>query len=86
MAPEQKPSRPLSALANDLSNEDRHLIAMYERFQTPLDYLVYTDDFDRLVEAYKDAAKLDSVERVDVFRRLMTLRKRGQLPRLVRAG
>ena len=69
---------------SDLSEADLFLIGLYIRTGVALDSLAYTTEFeslfDRFVERYADS------ERVDVFRRLISLRKRGQLPRLSRSG
>jgi hypothetical protein len=68
------------------SNLDSALIAAYEQFDVPVDRFLgddaLTQEFIHLVANRFSGALLDSQ---DVMRRLMILRKKGQLPRLRRA-
>jgi hypothetical protein len=64
----------------DLSEEDRTLMRLYGDIGRSVDELAYTDDFDLLYQRYLDAGY--SARKHEVFRRLLTLRKAGLLPRL----
>ncbi len=66
--------------APPLAPEDEALIDAYTTIGRPLDDLPYTEDFERLLELLKRPHDRDQMQYV--FRRLLTLRKRGQLPRL----
>lgn len=67
-----------------LSEDDRRIIEAYIKTGVPVDFLAYTTEFDRLYEAVQ--AKGDTRSRAEVFRRLLNLRKRGQLPRMLRSA
>lgn len=59
---------------------DRRLISLYLRFATPVDALAYSDTFEQMyLEMQREG---DDRSKGDVFRRLLTLRKAGLLPRL----
>lgn len=66
--------------APPISPEDRALIDAYTTVGRPVDELPYTADFERLVGLLNRPRDQDHMH--FVFRRLLTLRKRGQLPRL----
>lgn len=59
------------------------LIAEYRRQGRPLDQLPYSEAFDRLRVAVERASGA-SVEANRLWRELLKLRKKRQLPRLVR--
>lgn len=64
-----------------LSGEDQALIDAYQRVGVPLDSLAYTDEFRRLVAEMEYDAD-DYADLRKVYRWLLSLRKRGLLPRL----
>jgi hypothetical protein len=66
----------------DLSKADEDLIRAYRMVSRSVDDLAYTPDFDHLYELYTEAGH--QVDRHEVFRRLLILRKSGLLPRLFR--
>jgi len=66
--------------APPLSSDDEVLMEAYRTVGRPLDDLPYTTDFDRLMDLLQRPREPDQMH--FVFRRLLTLRKRGQLPRL----
>lgn len=59
---------------------DQKLIEAYRAIGRPLDELPYTPEFEKLFSLI--AAEDSDVERHTLYTRLLTLRKRGQLPRL----
>jgi hypothetical protein len=63
-----------------LSAEDQQLVDAYAQLRRPLDDLAYTLEFQELVEALKGEASLANLH--TVYKRLLTLRKMGRLPRL----
>lgn len=67
--------------APPLSAEDERLVNAYMEVGRALDDLPHTDDFTKLVELLgeKDGDKAKH----HVFKRLLTLRKRGRLPHVV---
>lgn len=67
---------------HSLSDEDFVLIDLYLDTNVPIDALAYTSRFDELYEKY--IGKYPGHTKAEVFRRLLSLRKRGQLPRLGR--
>lgn len=63
-----------------LSADDEALIEAYRQVGRSLDELPYTNDFENL---FAHVGRPDTQEnRHAVFKRLLTLRKMGQLPRL----
>ncbi len=62
-----------------LSQEDEELISTYQQIGVPVDALPYTQEFDELLKRLGEPAT-DEAKRT-TFRRLLTLRKRGLLPR-----
>jgi hypothetical protein len=64
--------------APPLSADDEALIDAYSTVGRPLDELPYTEDFERLLDLLKRPRNRDEMQ--FVFRRLLTLRKRGLLP------
>jgi hypothetical protein len=69
---------------SDLSDADLFLIGLYIQTGVALDSLAYTPEFETLYERF--VSRYPASAQVDVFRRLISLRKRGQLPRLSRIG
>jgi TRAP-type C4-dicarboxylate transport system substrate-binding protein len=67
-----------------LSDEDRRIINAYLSTAVPVDFLAYTEHFDRLYERLQGEGETRS--KADIFRRLLNLRKRGQLPRMFRSA
>ena len=66
-----------------LSAEDQQLIDAYVQTRRGLDDLAYTPDFELLVRNLKGEATMTNLH--SVFKRLLTLRKMGRLPRLADA-
>lgn len=66
-----------------LSDADRALARIYGEIGRSVDELAYTPEFDQLYQHYQDAGHQGSKH--EVFRRLLTLRKAGLLPRLFRS-
>ncbi len=64
-----------------ISADDQALIEAYQRTGIPLDSLAYTDEFQHLVEEVEGDPD-DYGDLRKVYRRLLSLRKRGLLPRL----
>ncbi len=63
-----------------LSEHDRMLVDLYTRAGRAADELAYTDEFERIYEQLKKAG--DTRSKAEVFRRLLSLRKSGRLPRV----
>lgn len=63
-----------------LDAEDEHLIEAYRSVGRSLDDLPYTPDFDRLC-GYLGKPLTDEARHM-VYKRLVSLRKRGRLPRV----
>jgi hypothetical protein len=63
-----------------VSAEDQRLIDAYVQTRRALDDLAYTPEFQQLVQSLTGEASLLNLH--TVFRRLLTLRKMGLLPRL----
>ena len=69
--------------APPLSPEDQRLIDAYLRTRRAVDELPYTREFEHLLH---DVDATDTLEsRHAVFKRLLTLRKMGRLPRVAPA-
>jgi len=66
--------------APPLSSEDARLIDAYVDLRRPLDELPYTREFDQLISKLALSDTLEN--RHSVFKRLLTLRKMGRLPRI----
>lgn len=65
--------------APPLSEEDERIVEAYRRAKRPLDDLPYTDAFDQMCV---DLGLPDTkAAKHGLFRRLLTLRKTGRLPR-----
>lgn len=64
----------------ELAQADQDLLRAYRMVNRFVDDLAYTSDFERLYQMYQDAGNHGSKH--EVFRRLLTLRKAGLLPRL----
>ena len=62
-----------------LSAEDEKLVEAYVHAGRPLDDLPYTREFEALCRAIEVPVKRESMHAV--FKRLLTLRKQGRLPR-----
>lgn len=67
-----------------LDSEDQRLVDAYVHVGKPLDQIVYTSDFDRLVKMLNLPDTAD--QKHLVYRRLLQLRKRGRLPQLGRSS
>jgi len=66
--------------APPLSAEDERLVDAYVRSRRALDDLPYTPEFDKIVT---EISPTDTSEaRHAIFKRLLTLRKMGRLPRI----
>jgi hypothetical protein len=63
-----------------ISGEDQALVDAYERLGVPLDALAYTPEFRELAKSLGIDSSQDPELR-KVYLRLLTLRKRGLLPR-----
>jgi hypothetical protein len=59
---------------------DDLLIDLYLQKGRPVDELAYTNEFDMIYDALK--CQGDTRTKSEVFRRLLNLRKAGQLPRV----
>ena len=70
--------------APPLDAADRRLADAYLATGKQLDDLPYTDDFDKL--CVRLGVELTNDARHQVYRRLLTLRKMGRLPRLSMVG
>lgn len=66
----------------DLTTEDLELVGVYSEVGVPADQLAYTPQFDTLFARIQ--AKGDRRSKAELFRRLLNLRKSGQLPLLGR--
>ncbi|MFN0011415.1 MAG: hypothetical protein ACKVS8_07205 [Phycisphaerales bacterium] len=66
--------------AEELSAQDKRLLEEYERVGRSVDDLAYTAEFDALCDQLK--AMGDSRSKAELFRRLLTFRKAGRLPRI----
>jgi len=60
--------------------EDERILDAYTLVGRPLDQLAYTAEFEEICRAAIDGP-IDDSRRHHVFKRLMTLRKMGRLPR-----
>lgn len=65
-----------------LDTHDQRLVDAYSEVGRPLDDLPYTDDFDRLCESLGRNATNEDRHRI--YKRLLSLRKSGRLPRVGR--
>jgi hypothetical protein len=63
-----------------LSEYDRMLIDLYMRSGRVADELAYTDEFERIYTQLREAG--DRRSKAEVFRRLLSFRKSGRLPRV----
>jgi hypothetical protein len=61
-----------------LTELDIILIRAYRDVGVPVDWLPYTDEFDKIYDALKTVG--DTRNKAQVFRRLLNLRKSGRLP------
>lgn len=61
---------------------DSLLMKLYVETGLPLDYLAYTQEFEDLFSKF--VTSNPTWTRKDVFRRILSLRKQGKLPRLAR--
>lgn len=69
----------------NLNPQDQVLVEAYQQVGRALDDLPYTRDFDRLHQILGWDNSDDAVRHA-TWKRLLTLRKRGLLPRLVGPG
>jgi hypothetical protein len=64
-----------------LSTDDQKLIEAYSKLGVPLDDLPYTEEFEQLGAGIGiDANNREGLHQI--FKRLLTLRKNGRLPRV----
>lgn len=63
------------------SGDDERLIDAYSDIGRSIDDLAYTQDFEEICRRVIDGP-IDDARRHFVFKRLLGLRKRGQLPRV----
>jgi hypothetical protein len=66
--------------APPLTSEEDELIREYLANGTPVDALPYTGEFDALVQRLR--LEPDEANKRLIFRKLLSLRKRGVLPRI----
>jgi len=62
---------------------DRNLVDLYQAVGVPVDRLPYTPELRKICDQYESLTKQQITEH-QIFWRLMTLRKRGDLPKLHR--
>lgn len=67
--------------ADDFTSQDELLVRHYVHYATPVDALAYSETFEKLYADITAAGEIRS--RGDVYRRLLSLRMSGRLPRLV---
>ena len=73
---------PFKKTDDESSSElDEALIRLYVRHAIPVDALAYSETFDDMFSELQ--AKGEKRSKGDVYRRLLTLRKAGMLPRLM---
>lgn len=65
-----------------LSDQDQKLILLYAREGLSVDLLAYTSEFETIYEEFCKLFNLKDYPKSKVFRRLLTLRKSGSLPRI----
>ena len=70
--------------ADDFTSRDEILVRHYVHYATPVDALAYSETFERLFADITAAGETRS--RGDVYRRLLSLRMSGRLPRLAPAS
>jgi hypothetical protein len=63
-----------------LDAADERLVDAYRRIGVSLDALAYTDEFDKLCEEVSGHS--DRATQRATYKRLLSLRKRGRLPRV----
>ncbi|HAI11123.1 MAG TPA: hypothetical protein DCM28_05420 [Phycisphaerales bacterium] len=68
---------------DSLTEDDVNLIKAYVEIGKPVDALVYTEDFERLLDIVHEDHQLATKHKI--FLRLLNLRKRGRLPRITSA-
>ncbi len=69
-----------------ISNLDLALVATYEEFDVPVDGFLGDDSLTKaFVASVADRLGSENLDSQDVMRRLVSLRKKGRLPRLRRA-
>lgn len=69
---------------SSFDDETNHLITQYVGIGVPVDLLAYTQQFETLYTQYKETTGDTAISRAELFRRLLSLRKSGRLPRLLR--
>jgi catechol 2,3-dioxygenase-like lactoylglutathione lyase family enzyme len=62
--------------------DENRLVAIYEKIGRTADDLPYTPDFESLYEQYAAGLHEPRPDRAEVWRHVLTLRKRGGLPRV----
>ncbi len=64
-----------------LDKKDEELVRAYQKIGRPVDDLPYTEEFNHLVEI-AGADRSSDEDKRSIFKRLLTLRKQGRLPRV----
>ena len=77
-------SQDFSWEAPPLSSEDERLVNAYVQTGRSLDELAYTPQFEELVRSLGRSMTRDDLHAA--YKRLLTLRKMGRLPRLIDVG
>lgn len=63
-----------------LTDEEERLVYAYEKIGAPWEKLAYSEEFDRIIKMLGKPDTMD--EKYLVFQRLLSLQKRGRLPRI----
>lgn len=67
---------------SDFSSADREILRnLYDQVRQALDNLAYTYEFETLYEEFRKATGRQEATRREVWKALLTLRKRGELSR-----
>ena len=64
-----------------LDSADQQLVSAYTRVGVPVDELPYTEEFEEIVSQVSPTNQNED-EKHRIFKRLLTLRKQGRLPRV----
>lgn len=83
-APEnvRSPHALFAGVAPKLAVDARLLASLYERAGRTADDLPYTPQFEQIFAAYSESYSEPRPDRAETWRHLLTLRKRGELPKL----
>jgi len=66
----------------ELTSEELILVEVYQRSGRSVDDLPYTDEFEQICKELKAS---DPIEKHQLFRKLLSLRKQGLLPNVYRS-